>query len=366
MSVVDLTARQVVQTVPVGNEPTAVAITRTDADGVLALVVNRADATLSVLSLDRGMALPALPLTTDPAAISARADGIAHIVHPDTATLTTLDVAHIDDATAMSLTGRPVAVAVFATPPLVLVANEADNQLLVVDDAAPPLVHPYRVGTTPTSVAVDAASGLAYVSARPLTVIDPVTGDVKGTVSIPAGGTPSAITVIANPSAALLCVQDAAGGSVLVVPTDLAQPRSTLQLGAAVEPAAVAGSPGVDNMAFVTDRAGDQLLFVDLTAGVVGNVATGDRPGALAVAELDQSSCWGPVPEPTATPPTDTCSGDCNHDGTVAINELIVGVTIALGGTPATQCPAFDANDDGQVVIAELVSAVGAALNGCS
>ena len=366
VSVIDLTARQVVQTVAVGGEPSAVAITRTDADGALALVVNRADATLSVLALDRGASLPSLPLTADPAAIAARAEGIAYVVHPDTATLTVLDLANVAGATALSLTGRPVAVAAVATPPFVLVSNEADNQLLVVDDATPPLVHPYRVGTTPTAVAVDDATGLAYVSARPLTVVDPATGDVKGTVSIPTGGTPSAIAVMASPPAAVLCIQSGAGGSMLVVPTDLTQPRSTLQLGAAVEPAGVAGLPGVDSLAVVTDRAGDQLLFVDLAAGVVGTVAIGDRPGALAVAELDQSGCWGPAVDPTPTPPAGSCPGDCNSDGTVAINELIVGVNIALGGAPAAQCPAFDASGDGQVVIAELVSAVGAALNGCS
>jgi len=366
VSVIDLTARQVVQTVPVGNQPTAVAITHSDADGALALVVNRTDATLSVLSLDRGTTLPALSLTADPAAIAARADGTAYIVHPNTGTLTTLDVDHVENATAQSLSGRPVAVAVSEAPPLVLIPNETDNQLLVVDDAAPPMVHPYRVGTTPGAVAVDAASGLAYVSAMPLTVVEPVSGEVKGTVSISAGSTPSAIAVIANPSAAVLCLKAAAGGSVLVVPTDLNQPRTTLQLGAAVDPSAVMGLPGVDNMAVVTDRAGGQLLFVDLTTGVVGNVATGSHPAAVAVAELDQSDCWGPATEPTVTPVPGSCSGDCNNDGTVAINELIIGVNIALGSTPASQCPAFDANGDGQVVISELISAVNAALNGCS
>jgi YVTN family beta-propeller protein len=365
VTIVDLTARQLVDTVAVGNQPSGVAITRTEVDGTVALVVNRADATVSVLSLDRGESLSTLPLTADPAAIDARPDGVAYVVHPNTGTLTSFDVAHVDDATATSLPGRPMAVAVSTTPPLALVPNETDNQLLVVDDAVPPMVHPYRVGTMPRAVAVDPASGLVYVSAKPLTVVDPLTGEVRGTISIPAGGTPSAVTVIANPPTAVLCVESAEGGSVLAVPTDLTQPRTTVQLGAGVEPAAVAGLPSADNLAFVVDRAGDQLLFVDLTAGVVGNVGTGDRPTALAVAELEDSDCWGPIAAPTATPPAGGCPGDCSNDGNVTINELILGVTIALGGTPASECAAFDVDDDGQVVIAELVSAVGAALNGC-
>ena len=59
------------------------------------------------------------------------------------------------------------------------------------------------------------------------------------------------------------------------------------------------------------------------------------------------------------------CAGDCNSDGQVAINELIVGVNIALGSSPVTACPSFDGNGDGTVAINELIAAVNVALNGC-
>ncbi len=56
------------------------------------------------------------------------------------------------------------------------------------------------------------------------------------------------------------------------------------------------------------------------------------------------------------------CVGDCNDDGAVAINELIVGVQIALGTFDASTCQAMDANGDGGVAIDELVLAVEASL----
>ncbi len=59
------------------------------------------------------------------------------------------------------------------------------------------------------------------------------------------------------------------------------------------------------------------------------------------------------------------CVGDCNGDGEVAINELVLGVRINLGEVGASACPAFDGNADGQVSVAELIQAVNAALNGC-
>jgi len=59
------------------------------------------------------------------------------------------------------------------------------------------------------------------------------------------------------------------------------------------------------------------------------------------------------------------CVGDCDSSHSVAINELIIGVNIALGSAPLSSCTAFDANSDGMVSINELIQAVNNALNGC-
>jgi len=59
-----------------------------------------------------------------------------------------------------------------------------------------------------------------------------------------------------------------------------------------------------------------------------------------------------------------TCTGDCDGNGMVAINELILGVNIALGVQPATACSAF-ANLEGVADIAQLLKGVSNALDGC-
>ena len=59
------------------------------------------------------------------------------------------------------------------------------------------------------------------------------------------------------------------------------------------------------------------------------------------------------------------CAGDCDDDGSVAINELITGVNIALGSAPVTQCDSFDSDGSGDVAINELIAAVNHALTGC-
>jgi hypothetical protein len=61
----------------------------------------------------------------------------------------------------------------------------------------------------------------------------------------------------------------------------------------------------------------------------------------------------------------DACTGDCNVNGAVTVNELVTGVSIALGETALGGCGAFDGNQDGEVTVDELVMAVGNALVGC-
>ncbi len=60
------------------------------------------------------------------------------------------------------------------------------------------------------------------------------------------------------------------------------------------------------------------------------------------------------------------CVGDCNGDGEVTIDELIIGVDVALDMLPLSACPTLDTDMDGAVSIGEVVAAVGNALNGCS
>jgi len=64
--------------------------------------------------------------------------------------------------------------------------------------------------------------------------------------------------------------------------------------------------------------------------------------------------------------PALACPGDCDGDGTVVINELIVGVEIALGSAGVDRCAAADVDGNGQVEIQELIAAVDADLSGCA
>jgi hypothetical protein len=68
-------------------------------------------------------------------------------------------------------------------------------------------------------------------------------------------------------------------------------------------------------------------------------------------------------PLPTVTLTTPPCTGDCNDDKKVTVDELVRGVRIALG--EGGDCPIFDADHNQHVSVDELVRAVGYALGGC-
>jgi hypothetical protein len=117
------------------------------------------------------------------------------------------------------------------------------------------------------------------------------------------------------------------------------------------------------------------------TTGLPAATSTPTRTAlATATAVPTTSPTVTPMASPTATPSAtatatqtvgDTstpvpCVGDCGADGTVTINELLVGVNIALGDAALESCPMFDCNGSRRLTIDCLVRAVDASLNGCS
>jgi hypothetical protein len=59
------------------------------------------------------------------------------------------------------------------------------------------------------------------------------------------------------------------------------------------------------------------------------------------------------------------CTGDCNSDDNVTIDEILMTVNIALGNANVMDCSAGDANGDGQITIDEILTTVNNALTEC-
>jgi hypothetical protein len=143
---------------------------------------------------------------------------------------------------------------------------------------------------------------------------------------------------------------------------------------------------------------GQNLIILHDDAVVLGRMQAGGRnefrfggpqpfitgvvqPAPVLIRDTSILPCGVPTftPTPTRTPttggptrtltPTRTpggaCVGDCNRDGAVTVDELVLGVNIALGNAEIEQCRAFDANGDGLITVDELIQGVNNALDGC-
>jgi hypothetical protein len=110
--------------------------------------------------------------------------------------------------------------------------------------------------------------------------------------------------------------------------------------------------------------------------GLCNNVAAGCRQtcgdldrtcnGGCAAAFTPSPPTATPVPTRTPIPTVSGCAGDCNGDGRVRINEMILSVNIGLDRTSVDQCDAVDTNANGQVAINEVIAAVQSSLTGCA
>jgi hypothetical protein len=60
------------------------------------------------------------------------------------------------------------------------------------------------------------------------------------------------------------------------------------------------------------------------------------------------------------------CVGDCDGNGQVSVDEVVSGVSIALGAAPVAACVQVDSDGDGAVTVDEILTAIAGALHGCT
>jgi len=116
---------------------------------------------------------------------------------------------------------------------------------------------------------------------------------------------------------------------------------------------------------------GDRASVTTLVVAVVEATATPTATALPATPTLTTT----PTPASTQTAPGSAgpsptggaarCVGDCDDSRSVAVNELVAGVGIALGTQSIDACRADDSNGDGHVSINEVIAAVANALDGC-
>lgn len=117
-------------------------------------------------------------------------------------------------------------------------------------------------------------------------------------------------------------------------------------------------------------RLGEELhtIFTDQADGTAALELT-PEPGLegtypLLFAVFDEEGGMT-IAEPLLTVSEPVCTGDCNRDGEVTVNELVLSVDIALNLRPLVACESIDDDASREAEVDELLRAVLVAIDGC-
>jgi len=311
---------------------------------------------VDTVTIDSG----ALPAAASAAAALAPNGATLYVANLATDSLSVIDTATNDlvdtvDVSAPGMRTRPRAVAVTPDSSTVFVGNSGTDTVTAIRASDRMILKTIAVGDGPAGIAVSPNGARVYVSngnGGSVSVVDVASLTATGTITV--GTSPRG--VVFAPNGALAFVTNVLGNGAGMGTVSVIDVASGAVAG---NPIAVGGAPVAISitsdgaLAYAANLMGNSLSVIDTGNRGVSPVEGLVGPFDVAVA----GAC------PTAPP---SCTGDCNGDGTVVVNEMISGVNIALGNQPASVCPAFDRNASGQVEINELIAAVGNVLNGCT
>jgi hypothetical protein len=100
-------------------------------------------------------------------------------------------------------------------------------------------------------------------------------------------------------------------------------------------------------------------------AANTANSFAGEDP-ATAVDVAAETARQQPAVQQALAAARPFCPGDCNQDRAVTVDELVVLVDIAMGGSNLIECVPGNRNADVVITVDELVGAIDAALRGCA
>jgi len=336
VKVFDSATDAAITSITVGVGPGEIAIIP---DGKRAYVTNFSDATVSVIDTVSNVGLgTSIPVGRGPVAIAVSADNTrAYVGNSDDGSVSVIDV------TRNTIDGAPILLGNRHAPPtfesLALTPDGmhvyvplAGGTISVIDTAARAVVDSIAVSQSPQAVAFTPDGTRAYVTspqANAVLVIDTASRAVEASIRVAHG--PSGIAVTAD--GMRVYVANTASNTVSIIDTNTRREVAQINLNAPAQGIAVAPS------------------------------ASTGSPSPTPTRFAPKSTPLPPRPTPTRTP--GSCSGDCNRDGQVTVNELLTLANIGLGTADLATCLAGDANHDGQITIDEILSAVNNALNGC-
>jgi YVTN family beta-propeller protein len=264
---VNMATRKVGAAIPVGDDPSAIAITP---NGRTAYVVNSGSGTVTPITTATRTAGKAIRVGDDPAAIAITPNGrTAYVTNSGSDTVTPISTSTNKPGPAIPVGAYPKALAITPDGATVYVLDWEGGAVTPIATATGRAGPEIRTGAFPSAIAITPDGATAYVvnyGSDTVTPVSTATGETRP--AIPVGQAPNSIAITPNGQTAY--VVD--GDTDAVTPISTAAGETRPAIGVGYSPVSVAVSPS-----------GASAYVVNVISGTVTPVAAGSGTAGPAL-----------------------------------------------------------------------------------
>jgi YVTN family beta-propeller protein len=278
VSVINTTTNTVTATIPVGPNPTGVAV---HPAGTRVYVVNQSGDSVSVVDTAANTVITTVPVGSFPTGVAVNPAGTRiYVTNQSGNNVSVIDAASNAVVATVAVGLSPVGVAVNPAGTRVYVANQSANNVTVVDAASNSVIATVPVGASPAGVVVNPAGSRAYITnynSNTLSVLDTASNTVITSVAV--GSHPVGVAV--DPTGTRLYVANQSGNTVSVLDARSNTVIGTVAVGTL--PVGVAFN-AAGTRVYVTNYSSDTVSVLDTASNtVIGTVAVGYSPSGFGL-----------------------------------------------------------------------------------
>ncbi len=318
VSVIDLSTKSVIKTIPVGQSPVSIAINSSTGKGYVA---NFKSDKVSILTLSTNTVSATIAVGSEPASVAINTTpNKIYVANSKSDTVSVIDGKSSTVTATIPVGQSPVCVAVNSVKSMAYSVNSKGNSVSAINLSTNAVTATIPVGPGPESMAIDTSKNTGYVAnlfSDSVSVLNLSTNAVTGTYAV--GRDPIAVAFYSP----YLIVATQRGDGLWVINT------TTQAFGTAVpvgkDPDGIAVDP-TTNRALTANEKSNDVSIVDLSSvQVIATIPAGGHPTAVAINSETQTALAANEKDDTLSVIDLTLKSVI---GTIAVGKSPVGVAI--------------------------------------
>ncbi|HEX5062742.1 MAG TPA: beta-propeller fold lactonase family protein [Kofleriaceae bacterium] len=278
VSVIDAHSTKTLATIPVGDQPRGLRVSR---DGRTLFVALRGAHSIGVVDLTQLRLVDTIPSGRGPEAFDLVGDRFIVVSNEETQAATIVDVNARKVRATITVGNAPDGVAA-APDGSVWITNEADNTVSVIDPRAARVVATLATGMRPRGIAFNHKLGVVTgESDASVTIVDIAAREAIARVQLPMTGVtpPQPVGVAIDAAGRYAYVTTGNAGSIAVIDLEAHRLARVIEH-VGHRPSAI--TLGRDGLLYTANGPGNDIAAIDPRSGlVVRRIAAGDSPGDI-------------------------------------------------------------------------------------